>query len=329
LQVAFTTLGRDEETDEELRERLMLLLSGSGNSGNRGDFVRWMEEIAIVAEAYAYGAMRNSLSIDGVIFGTSTTPGNRWAPAASDATAVENYINGTATTDGQRAVGQDFDCVLPTAQDQAVSVTLDSDGGYGRDWGDLATTSFPNANILSIDSSGLIIVVDADPTGAPYNMVVGDMLGINIRTASSATHYHLEVATITNIVAVGPNWELHLDTVLTSTTFAADLYPAGLTTAATVTAIEGMFDSLGPADAATATRWPVVSSARPCDLNISELNRAVMDVAVEGVRRHMDTTWAAPAANVTATASVITGGVLVANTIRLTTMAIFYTNLNS
>jgi len=324
----FTTAGRDEETDEELRDRLTNLFAGTANSGNLGDYVRWMEEVEGVTEGFAYPTMRNNLSIDGTVFGPDTVPGGRWV-TASVVTDIENYINGTATVIGQRAVGQDFDGVLPTAQDQAVDVTITADSGYGRDWGAASTDTIPNANIVSVPATGEYIRVNVDPAAAPRNITVGDRLGLNIRTASSATHYHLEVRTVTNIVTVGVNYDIYVDTPLSSNTYTGDVYPAGPTTEDTVTAIEDAFDALGPANDATSGLWPPVSSENPCDLSLAETNRRVMDVEIDGVRRHLNTSWTTPAADVTATTSTIAAGVLVANTIRLTTTRIRYTNLNT
>lgn len=326
-----TSYGRDEETDEELRERLLNRMAGIGNSGTLSNYVGWCTEgsaeapIRNVQEAYTYREMRNYSSIDAVIFGPKTTPGLRWL-AAGDVTEVETYVNGTATIEGQRPVGQDFDCVLPTSQAQAVNVLIDGDGGYGRDWGSLETTSFPNASINSIAPDGSYIIVSVDPTAGAYQMAVGDKLAINCQL--SGAYYHLYVRTITSITNPAANYNIYLDSPLPTVTFSGDIYPAGPTTEATVAAIEAAFDALGPADDASSTRIPKVSSAHPCDLVLAELNRRVMDVEVGGVRRHLDVTWTAPAADVTATTSVITAGVLVPYTIHLTTMAIFYTDLN-
>jgi hypothetical protein len=329
ISTAFTTAGLDEETDGELKARLVNLFAGVANSGNRGDYVRWMEEVSGVAAGFVYGELRNSLSLDGVPFGPATVPGSRWV-TASVVTAVENYINGTASTDGTRAVGQDFDGVLPTAQNQAVDVTITSDENYGRDWGDASSDTIANASIDSILADGTAIIVSVDPAAAPRSITIGDRVAINIRTASSASHYHLEVRTVTNITKPAANWYLWLDSALSSTTYTGDVYPAGPTTEGTVTAIEAAFDALGPADDSTSSRWPLVSSEHPTDLNLAETNRRIMDVEVDGVRRHQNTSWTTPAAiDVTATASTITGGVLVANTIRLTTCRIRYTNLNN
>jgi uncharacterized phage protein gp47/JayE len=127
LKTAFTTIGKDEETDEELRERLTNRLQGQGNSGNRGDYITWQESIQGIAESYVYTEMRNSLSIDGTIFGPKTIPGQRWDGLTALASDAEDYINGTALIEGQRAVGQDYDCVVPTAEDFNVDITIDSD----------------------------------------------------------------------------------------------------------------------------------------------------------------------------------------------------------
>ena len=326
-----TVYGRDEETDEELRERLLNRMAGAGNSGTLSDYVAWMTEGSVeapihnVQEAYTYRELRNYSSIDGVIFGPKTTPGQRWL-VAGDVTEVETYINGVPPIEGRRPVGQDFDCVLPTSQDQAVNVEITSDAGYGRDWGTLSTTSYPNGSIDSIAPDGSYIIVSVNPAAGVYLMEVGDRLAINCEL--TAGYYHLYVRTITAITPSGVNFNIYLDEELPTTVLTGDIYPAGPTTAATVAALEAAFDALGPADDAAATRTPPVESTHPCDLVLAELNRRVMDVEIETVRRHLDVTWTAPGADVTATTSAIAGGVLVANTIHLTTMAIYYTNLN-
>lgn len=322
IQVAFTTLGRDLETDEEYRTRLKNLFLGSSNGrdGREGDFVRWMEEVDGVAEGYVYSEMRNTCSIDGTVFGPATVPGSRWVGAAT-VTAVENYINGVGGTAGQRASGQDFDCVLPTALSQSVDVTIDSDVEYGRDWGTGAGTSL---NIDSIPADLMSIDVNNDPVAE--NMSVGDRIAVN--TQITGAFYHCEVKTVTRIVGAGAPWTLHVDTPFGSTNTAGAVYPAGPTTALTVAAIEAAFDALGPTDEVNLTRWPLVSSEHPCDFNLAETNRRVMDVAVDGVRRHLNTSWLTPLGDVVVPTSLITGGVLVAYCIRLTTCRIRYSVLN-
>jgi len=316
---AFAINGLDQETDEELRERVLVLFSGSGNSGNGGDYVRWMEAVLGVAEGFVYRAIRHSLSVDGTVFGPDTVPGSRWVGAGT-VTDVENAINGTAVLEGERAIGQDFDGVLPTAIDQPVDVTIVSDANYGRDWG---TTS---ASLLVLGGMATTYVsTNTDPS--TVGLAVGDKVALNIQIAVG--YYHLEVRTVTNILNVGgPPWHIYVDEPYPSTTWTGDLYPAGPTTADTVEAIEAAFDALGPADTSPASRWPLVSSEKPCDLNLAETNRRVMDIEIDGVRRHLNTTWTAPAADVVCTPSVLTAGVLVANCIRLTTCRIRYTVLN-
>jgi uncharacterized phage protein gp47/JayE len=327
----FTTPGYDEETDEELRQRLLNLMQGEGNSGNRGDYIRWMESITGVAEAYVYTELRNSLSIDGTVFGPKTVPGQRFYSMASVVTEVEEYINGTALIEGQRAVGQDFDCQEPTTTDQTMYITIDSDPQYGRDWGAAATTEL---TIVSINANLLEITVSDDPipgVSVDEDLKVGDRIAINTLVAGSASHYHNEVRTVTNVVVSAPNWIIHIDTPLTSSTPGpSKVRPAGPTTAATVTAIEELFDSLTPADDANGSRWPIVSAEHPTDLTLARVNRAVLGVEVEDVLRHWDVTITTPAAfPVAPAASVITGGVLVANVLRMDTLRINYNTLNT
>lgn len=323
---AATVAGRDEETDDELRYRLRSRLAGLGNSGSRSNYVTWAGEATNVAEAYIYREQRADLSMDGAIFGPSTMPGQRWL-AAADATEVEEIINGTAVLEGYRPVGVDFDCVLPTAVAQAVDCTIYSDAGYGRDWGDASTDTITAAQIDSIAPDGTYIVVSVDPTAAPRSMAVNDKIAINCQITGA--YYHLNVRTVTNISAWGANYKLTLDTALDSTTVTGDIYPAGPTTEATVTAIEAAFDALGTSDTTTPSRWPEVTSEAPCDLVLAEVNRRVMDVTVGNVRRHLDVDWTTPAADVTCTTSTAATGTMVAYCIRLTTMRIRYNTLNT
>jgi len=315
---AATTAGRDEETDEELRERLLNRLQGLGNSGSRSNYVGWAEEATNVAEAFAYWEQRADLAVDCCIFGPKTSPGTRWL-AAADATEVEDLINGTAITEGYKPVGADFDAILPTKQNQPVDLTLDSDEGYGRDWGTAWNTEL---TLVSL-AAGYAKVSD-DPTA--QNLEVGDRIAVNCQV--DGAYYHLEVRTVTNIVVNGANWDLYVDEDFTSLVASGNVIPAGPTTEGTVTALEAAFDALGPADTSPASRWPPVSSVKPCDLVHAELNRRIMDVEVEGVRRHLDVTWTTPGADVTATTSAVSGAVLVANCIRLTTCHIRYNTLN-
>jgi uncharacterized phage protein gp47/JayE len=324
---SFTTPGYDEETDEELRQRLLNLLQGQGNSGNRGDYIRWMEEVTGVAEGYIYTELRNSLSLDGTIFGPKTVPGQRFFSMASVVTDVEDYINGTALVEGQRAVGQDFDCEEPTAVAQTMYITIDSDPNYGRDWGTAATTEL---TIVSIDATTLTAVTVSD---SPFtqNLAVGHRIAINTGViGGGGLYYHNEVRTVTNIVTSAPNWIIYVDTAFSSATPGpSKVRPAGPTTEATVTAIEALMDSLTPADDANGSRWPIVSAENPTDLTEARINRAVLGVEVDEVLRHWDVTITTPGAlPVVPAASAISGGVLVANVLRLDTLRINYNTLN-
>jgi len=285
-----------------------------------------MAEATNVAEGFVYREQRAYLSMDGVIFGARTVPGQRWLTAA-DAAVVEVIINGLAPAEGYRPVGADFACEIPTADDQAVDCTIYSDAGYGRDWGDASTDTITAGQIDSIAPDGSYIVVSVNPTTAPRSMAVGDMIAINCLI--QGTHYHLNVRTVTAINTFGVNFQLMLDEPLDSVTTTGDLYPAGPTTVGTVAAIEAAFDALGPGDTIPASRWPEISSESPCDLVLAELNRRVMDVTVSGVRRHLDVDWTAPAGDTAPTTTAVAAGVLVAYTLRLTTMRIRYNTLNS
>jgi len=329
IKTAFTTAGRDEEQTEELRNRLKLLFAGVGTSGNEGDFVKWMGEVTDVSQGFTFREIRFSLAVEGVIFGQASAPGSRWLSATVES-AVQDYVSGTSSTAGKKAIGQNFDAVLPTAQNQNIDVEIDTDAEYGRDWGNASTDTFPSGSITGLNATQDGIEVTADPSVSPYFMAVGNRLALNVRVASSSSHNHLEVRTITNIENKGGgNYTIWVDAPFSSATITGDLYPAGPSTAGTVTAIEAAFDALGPADDADATRWPKVTSDYPCDLNLAELNRRIMDVQVDGQRRHLNTTWNAPTSDVAATASALSGSVLQANTIRLTTTRVRYTKRNS
>jgi hypothetical protein len=166
------------------------------------------------------------------------------------------------------------------------------------------------------------------------DLKVGDRIAVNVRVASSANHFHVEVRRVTNITFFAPNYFIWIDEPFSSSTYAPDatykyIFPAGPTTEATVTALESLFDTLTPADDANSTRWPIVSAEHPTDLTTGRINKAVLGVEVEGVSRHWDVTITTPAVPVVATTSVITGGVLVANTLRLYAAFIRYSVLNT
>jgi uncharacterized phage protein gp47/JayE len=343
ISTDFATTGLDEETDEELRQRLTNRIQGQGNSGNRGDYILWMETIAGIAESYVFTEMRNSLSIEGVIFGPKTIPGQRWNAMGTLVTDAEDYINGTASTEGVRAVGQDYDCVEPSEQNIAViDVTIDSDPNYGRDWGKARGVAGDKLQMDATPIPGTLdyIEVTDDPQpggGTPdTDLKIGDRIAVNTRVAGATTYFHVDVRQVTNIVFIAgaPNiWRLYVDTPFTNANASGVpydyVYPAGPTTEATVTAIEAVLDVLSPGDDANSSRWPIVSAEHPADLTEAALSRAVINVEVEGVRRHFDTTWNTPALPVTATTSIISGGALLAYTLRLQHLLIYYSTLNT
>jgi hypothetical protein len=107
------------------------------------------------------------------------------------------------------------------------------------------------------------------------------------------------------------------------------VYPAGPTTAATVTAIEAALDTLSPGDDAYSSRYPIVSAEHPTDLTVGMINKAMLGVEIDGVLRHWDVTVNTPAAGQTVTSSVVGGGVLIAYTLRLRHLLIYYSVLNT
>lgn len=115
------TGGEDEETDDELRARLIQALSAPPHGGAEADYVRWTLEVAGVTRAWAF---RNYLGIGtvGVTFAVDDDPTGP-IPTPAQVDQVRAYLE-----DGRRPVTADLFVFAPQAEpvDVVLSVVPDN-----------------------------------------------------------------------------------------------------------------------------------------------------------------------------------------------------------
>jgi uncharacterized phage protein gp47/JayE len=111
INLQATTGGADEETDDDLRARLMQAYSQPTGGGTKADYEIWAKEVSGVTTAKALPLNRGPGTVDVVIVGPTGIPSTQ-------------LINDTqAHIDGVRPVGADALVVAPTTR--TINVTAD------------------------------------------------------------------------------------------------------------------------------------------------------------------------------------------------------------
>jgi len=117
--------GADEESDEDLRERLLSALSNPPHGGSEADYVTWALEVPAVTRAWAYKAYLG-LGTVGVTFVVDDDPAGP-IPSPSKVAEVQAYIE-----DGRRPVTADVFVFAPTALPVDMLVRLIPDSASTR-----------------------------------------------------------------------------------------------------------------------------------------------------------------------------------------------------
>lgn len=117
--------GADEESDEDLRERLLNALANPPHGGSEADYVTWALEVPAVTRAWAYKAYLG-LGTVGVTFVVDDDP-NGLIPSPAKVAEVQAYIE-----DGRRPVTADVFVFAPVAQPVDLLIRLIPDSPTTR-----------------------------------------------------------------------------------------------------------------------------------------------------------------------------------------------------
>jgi len=283
---------RNEETDDELRERLLDWLQYPPGGGNWGHYLNFAQGVGGCAKAYVYPLYRGLGTVDVVCLGTGVTDDE---PTGSRFDADENLVwdeldeevrPATADLDVRPSLGG-TGVSDPTAQAETIDIDIDPAAGYEPDqttsW--TAITPCPTSTSLEV-------------TAAPAGLSKGDRLLINIQ---NGTVWVPMVVTVVSTTTGPPNHLIEIEETLPALVIdvaANGVQPAGPGTEGQVEAILSLFDGLTPGDTSPATRRPVPSPAEPTDLLLADIFDTVQSLASV-----LNMTITFPAADTTPTAA--------------------------
>jgi len=267
---------RDTEKDSELQQRLSDRVGGTATSGNEAAFWSWIMSddcaLALFAldysppqEAFIYPGIRSVMDVSATVF-LAWTGIAKITNVAGYYAAIETYINTI------RPIGTVFDAVVCAEQGVALRVTLDTDTGYGRDWGATATSSLTTAAAAHTSKR---IYLTAAPSS--QNLAAGHHILLCVGSS-----YYPNVRTI-SAVDNSANWiEVSVDLKdesgnATAATNGRTMRPAGPISQACVDAILTLYAGMTPGDTAAGVRWPPVDQDHATNLTAGMVHRALLD----------------------------------------------------
>ncbi len=284
---SITTSGEDEETDEELRARLLDRLRQRPASGNAEDWRDWTETCDGVEEAYVYQRLQPGTT-SGEVLGCVTVVAV--GPAQGDSVTntrvlgstrcdeIEDFINGTrnaagvVVTDGVQLrpvtmASADFEVtnLVPTTQNVTVAIKNSSRypfafSGTMTENGSSATTLVVTGDHTAKNGKRALVKVGTGAIRGGYQVV--DLAGGTYNGGTNKTTW-----TIT--------------TLLATPEAASTVYPAPANWSAIRTAIFALFDGLGPKDTAALQRHPTEDIKGRATLFLSAIASTLQ--GVEGV----------------------------------------------
>ena len=267
--------GGDEETIDELRSRVLDVMSVRPGSGNVEDYRQWARETPDVrlADAFVYAGYRGAGAIDIIPFGIS---GAR-ITSAEAVTKIDTHVRTKApATDDLR--------VLQLAEESpaiAVALAITVKRGYEKDWegsytldGSAHTTS--RISLLSFD------------TGA---IEIGDRILIAVDHGGKTKTFQVNV---TSVFAAQIDFEPALPAVPAAGT---EIYPGGPNTQDVLDAIESLFDTRGTGELDVAAGKTYERHPAPADLWDYRVRVGHIIAAVLGVTGVDGVTVTAPASD--------------------------------
>lgn len=117
---AISTYGTDEESDEELRERLRRKISGPAENGNKAHYKAWCEEVDGVGRAKIVPLWNGPNTVKGVLISPNGT-----AVSSAVIAAVQEYVdpNSEGLGEGAANLGAHFTAVSASALSINVVIT--------------------------------------------------------------------------------------------------------------------------------------------------------------------------------------------------------------
>ena len=117
---AISTYGTDEESDEELRERLRRKISGPAENGNKAHYKAWCEEVDGVGRAKIVPLWNGPNTVKGVLISPNGT-----AVSSAVVAAVQEYVdpNSEGLGEGAANLGAHFTAVSASALSINVVIT--------------------------------------------------------------------------------------------------------------------------------------------------------------------------------------------------------------
>ena len=112
------TGGTDQETDIELRARILVRLANPPKGGTAADYDAWAKEATDVTRSFVTAPSAGNVQMYFVMDETYTVPATIGIPAAGDVTDVQDYI------DVRRPVAAIFTATAPTADTVDFNLTI-------------------------------------------------------------------------------------------------------------------------------------------------------------------------------------------------------------
>lgn len=217
----------DQEDDESLRERLLLAYQSPPAGGRFSDYRAWALEVAGVEDAYVYGPHssdtdgRRGLGTVDVAVLTEGTGANRVAGSTLQ-DSVQDHV------DDLRPAGADFLVIDVSTQAEDIDILIEPLSGYEWDW----------------TGSGTVLTWTPGTKTITWSAALPSSLTDKVDADGSARIYTEGGEPLTVVSYSG------VDTVISETpgsTPTGAIYPGGPLSQPILTALEALFDNLGPA----------------------------------------------------------------------------------
>lgn len=236
--------GLDQETDEQLLERLLDRLQKPPKGGTSSDFKTWVEDAVEGLTAYVYPLRGGSGTVHAVIVQSGS--GTSRKPSTTTQNTVNDYVNGSTTEEGTRPVTvEGFEVLLPsTGTGLAIRVRcVPSLAKYDFDW-DLGASAFtvssyaggPPGVITTTQAlpASLMAAVDAGAQPRIQVIIPGTVIPVQVRV--TAYNSGAKTLTLENPLPSGFG--------LPAAGYA--IYPGGPIVDTVAQALLDYVDSLGP-----------------------------------------------------------------------------------
>lgn len=172
---AAMTGGTDEETDEELRDRLLAAIAAREGAGTQDDYVTWALEVEGVGAATCEPLWSGAGTVRVMILDTDLQPAS-----AGLQTTVSDYIQTL------RPIGADVTIDTPALDTHAISATLTMEAGFTVGGVQTAVEEAIQAYYDSLDTGGDVIYFEVGAAlvttlgVADYSALLVDGAAVNV-----------------------------------------------------------------------------------------------------------------------------------------------------